>query len=817
MSVLYAGQFKVQEWIEPLISTSLIGTDHVSNDDSSAMATMTPSSLVQVVSIGRPKLYRPHPILTRRSTMPLSSKMPSTTTTEHLESAVTNDFHSTDNITSGLVRSTSFNHVPQIPKSSDDESATIPTSLLVSDGTTTVLAVLSSQTRSNLSILATDNSLNSYQNNTITRGCVLKISNWRIETLASAIQAEEDNVIKGLKGGKKSSVANDDDAVDSIGGDKDSSIDLSDAQGSGSDFQCKETGAISISSMDYRNDPLLRDHQALLHHKYYVGHSQVNLPPEKVVVLHILGPIEIMGGHGLSAVGRPTYIMETIDVLRMIDESTGNRIQAKILENQSNNIRLVAMKRGIDTMNDDTTSSVASRNINNVNDTATVVTPAFHRRTVSSGLDRPHNITRDASGDILPLGDVKQLFNSPKRTKLNAIWEAFAAATSTSSATNVSLNTAQNKILHGTRQTLFEVGSSISNDSNDDSSSNTDFPIGMIDGSANPTELKRLFGNIIGKDKVEHTSGNTNLEDSEGVDRFATQVVEEVMSDEYSHSDVSCNDEDNDSYLGIDNMLVSQDTTYVQPKRPIEIAIAVAKDRFHNDMNTQKPLVRQQKHLRIKPVIMKPNPQSEELGSDEEDDRSDIDDSDIPQPDEDLLDTQPIHPVADQGNVIDDDVSINDDDDDNMLPDVIACGHGFGNVIKHQPEDDIHEFHDAVSNEEDLPNADDEVSYTPVETLDEIEVRFNESCDDIRLDDALLHTQAEVLPLSHQDVTPIVYSDLPLSKSYEQSGDTIEVTFDRWMRVALDGVNSQYETTSTCDGPEYSLCGESLRKYLCNP
>jgi hypothetical protein len=762
MSGVYTGDFTVKQWIEPLISSSLVGGEHCRSDVSNNTTTMTPSSLVQVVSIGRPTLRKTCPIPMRRSTMPLSTEIPSIDTVKKEDAAASSksDSNTSNGSTTGtgLLRSTSFNNVQQLLKPADDGSVTMPTSLLVSDGSTTVLAVLSRKTRSSLSILASDNSLDSYQNNTITRGCVLKISEWRVDTLASAVRAEE--------------------AYQS----------REDDNKAASDIEPEDKCSSSLSTMDYRNDPLLRDHQSLSHHRYYDRQPQRHLSPDKVVVLYVLGPIEIMGGHGMSALGRPKYIMETIDVLRTINESNGSQISARI------HGAMIGIKRNFNEVDDGITRPIDGHDmVHQQSNGATIVTPALHRRTVSSGLDKPHNVTRDVSGDSIPLGDVAQLFDSPKRSKLNAIWETFASASPS----------LRNSSADDTNKNLIEMIGAISND---DSSSNTDFPIGVIDPSADPMELKRLFGKIIGKGIREDALGNSRPEDGDVMDRFATQVVEEVMSDEYSHSDVSCDDDDDDSRLGINNMLLSQDNATDQPKHPVEIAIAVANESLSDEMEAQKPYIRQQKHLRIKPVVVKQNPQISE-----EECENDVEDSCEQQQDEDLLDTQPIHPVnlPDQGNVIDDDVSI-DDDEDNMLSDVVQGDNGIDSDIK-GTGDDIQEFHDAVCNEDDLPNDDEEGSYTPVETLHDIEGRLDKNDVHLSLDINLLRTQAEILPVNYNEISPID-SDEPLwSKSFGQSD--VELTYDRWMRSALDGASNQNETS----GLEYCVNGDSLRKYLCKP
>lgn len=286
MSVLFAGNSPLQEWIEPLVSLTLVGSDDDSVETGEAdgrvntlntKATRDSAKIVQVVSIGR-----------------LEAK----DDRDHGEDKG-NQFlidGNDDNIgrkSQAALNAPSDYEYEQ--RQQRQRLRNVPTSLLISDGRTSILAILSTETRIGLNQMARDDSLSQYEANTISRGCIIKISSFRLDTLASSFSFETSG---------------------------------------GNDERCvvptkmEAKVAYEERMQLLKDDPLLRDHASLLHHKYS-QHSNISLP-EFVIVANVVGPIEVIGGHGLAIVGRPSYVMDTVDVRRAVQSLSMGQFSSKI-------------------------------------------------------------------------------------------------------------------------------------------------------------------------------------------------------------------------------------------------------------------------------------------------------------------------------------------------------------------------------------------------------------------------------------------------------------------------------------------------------
>jgi hypothetical protein len=441
----------------------------------------------------------------------------------------------------------------------------------------------------------------------------------------------------------------------------------------------------------------------------------------------------------------------------------------------------------------------------------------------------------------VPLGDVEKLFQSPKRSKLNEIWGALASVSvhrnqQTKASNSAPVHKGKGTNVSVDQNALNEMTSAISNDSTDDSSI-VDVPIGVIDDSRDPAELQQLFSNIMTVANSNEVSSSTlgfamdHIVDQDH-DRFANEI-EEVFSDDYSDTGASYDEDDDDSALGIDNMLIlsQEETGDSMENRDRQTVREVATSA---NSKGQRAFVRREKHLRIEAVVRKAKSQ---LGR-----GSDLVDVDAQHLDEDILETQPIHPVEasndvdvnEHGNVVDDvasdDVSVEDgvELNESLLP-MDNTQETTDSVVETRNDVDSEgdQFHDAVADEQMIADDDNVGRYSPLETAEDVVGRF-----DSREDDPTRNGDGVPFDVDSDDnnLNPIVYTGEPVDDdgnavvavsdvttvddAFSQSddvNDALELTFHRWIRAAMN--NSMLDQGNS-ELDRYQPSGESFRTFL---
>ena len=299
MTTFFAGSYSLMEWIEPIISGVVMGkTDemlvgnHIDDHDDGCndntndenvsgkegeegkekfskgkaeQVKVGDAKLVQVVAIGRP--HRTMNNISSDSSRAKGNNSKSgihrplqrtESTLRFLKNIVNsyddNEAVDEEELEAIIDTSTTIatNGTHRQGYDGDNDKST-PTSLLLSDGRTSILAILSNEpTRQKLCHLAQDEM--TFDNNTITKGCVIRIQNWEIDTIQNCCPLQSNQL--------------------------------------------------------HRNDPLIQNYCSNV-----ISDSTVD---DTVLVLFVKGTIDILGGHGLSVVGRPNYIMTTLDVRRCL-------------------------------------------------------------------------------------------------------------------------------------------------------------------------------------------------------------------------------------------------------------------------------------------------------------------------------------------------------------------------------------------------------------------------------------------------------------------------------------------------------------------
>lgn len=550
MSVLFAGPDRMKEWIEPLISSTFLDGDDkitssgISFDDCQSISKSIPSSssslltkIVQVVRIGRP-------IHKSNDDTPLSPKM---------HKRLSLSLNSTDLVLGRMPRSNSTNRLVMNPSRVDE---TVPTSLLISDGQTTILAILSNETRTSLSKLATDDSF--LQNNTITKGCVIKLIDWKLDTLLSACSSTSSkSSLSALENMEDISDKEDDDVDDEIN------------DGAENDNRNDPKPCVSSVRLLW-DDPLVREHHQLLHQSTINADRNKHITPENVVVLKIMGSMEVLGGHGMAEAGRPSYIMDTIDVRRATKFLTTKEIYSRILSKNSclteyfasrsayitpDNFVACARRISETTHTDD--QVVKKRKLDSGGESVTdksvsslpIVEESERDRGVRErGMRGEAPLRKDSVEDDadLPIGNVEELFQSPTQSKLDEIWKTIEEGQKVEDDEDSAVKPRDRSILPSNTSIVPGATSSTTNE-------------------YNRQRMKELFKNT-GRTRKEKSQPNIGFKSSNeskqsevdrGVSSDLIEQVEDVMSDEYS-SDVSCEDEEN-ANLSIGNMLLSHD------------------------------------------------------------------------------------------------------------------------------------------------------------------------------------------------------------------------------------------------------------------
>lgn len=805
MSALFAGPDRLTEWITPLISATLVGSDdearpdtlrhdnhQIASKSSSKASSSSLAKIVQVVRIGRP-LHK------ENIDTPLSPK---------IQEKLSVSLNTTDEILGKIPRSTSTDRLVMNPSRVDE---TVPTSLLISDGQTTILALLSNETRIGLSELATNDSL--FQNNTITKGCVIKLIDWKLDTMGSAcsIISSKSSTFSMQKIDYGSDKEEDSDDTDEL---KDRAVNDIFVQPQGTDL--------------LRDDPLLREHQQLLHQSANNVKRNSHITSDNVIVLRIIGSVEVVGCHGMAEVGRPCYIMDTVDVRRAAKFLTTAEIYSRIQNKNAclidyfvsksvyvkPNIVVPSARRISDTPETEI-EAVKKRKLfsgdeNLVIESASSV-PIVEDCDSDRGLEERGRATlascyNDDDAD-LPIGNVEELFQSPTKSALNDIC----------------------KMIEDERKKGLDGGAIKPNNLSSELSSTAPSTLNEYDRK----RMQELF-----KDTPRTRKRKISMNKQTEAKHYVSfdPIEQDVMSDEYS-SDMSCDDNDVVN-LSIGNMLLTQEeecqfkedealngnqlaAVAVQSKESVDVHPESGSEReTHTEVGSTASFIKLANTLE---KVKELNTGFEVTGHPSLKDKEICDEP---------LECQPIHPIVASSNaeenidVGDDDVSVEEEGDNIFQFETQEVVHHHmqidrklsGNPQKFQTmpdktgEDDDEEFHDALTNEPD----DEVVSVTPLDSINENEELDEDSEMVLR---PLLGTQHNCGEANHPDDTLKSRNEMSAVTSPASiEATSTEFTFDGWMKNIRNFRNSGRNEVDEWNGSSadagYGTGGDPIRALL---